>query len=376
MSNLNGTPYGLNFAITKTFSRFYTALALQATSANLSYNNTGFDLSNNAASFVQSINARFGYSFYSNDMIGVTPYLTLGYQHSQLDTGGMPNFETYEGGITQISLEGQYGIGVLTQWAATPKWVVSVDAMVGSNFHSWTYATVPIDFTYFKEKATLAAHSYWQLALKSDYKINSNLHGQLGVQYSSSGTNSAISSPSNLLIPSQQNNIWQLNVGLGLELDHLQPDLTYDNSNKAAALIAANNQAKLLFGYIFQNYGEIAPGKPGYLDRQEGNIPVLGMAFSKTWKNIYAQVGLNEAMGDSLYVGSDAFTGTPLINYTRTTMTDVFGRPAYQIIFSKYVSLTPYGIAGYHRWLLVFLIRKLIIIIGRFRRVIANVSYS
>lgn len=347
--DVHGNPYGLDFTLSKTFYRLYTAINMSATTADLSYNDPSLDRSN-ATGFLQQINARLGYSYDVSNVVSITPYLILGYQHWQLDTGGLPNLGTRTDGITQITQSIQYGAGLLSQWAVTPRWVLAADFTVFNNDHTWTYASVPINSDIFYQEATLSPNTLWQLGISSDYKITSNLHALLGVKYLNSNTGSGYTNDFDIVIPSQKNHTWQYSAGLGYDLDNLPTTPTIAPST-SRILTAANNQASLNAGYLFQEYGEFLSGESGYLDRQTGEIPQIKMAVTKTWKNIYGQLTLSEAVGYTEYNGSDVFTGDPISGTIRNTMTDVSGRLGYQVILTPIFSITPYGTLGYHRWL-------------------------
>ncbi len=349
--NLHGQSQGVDMGISKTFNRFYTQLDLRASNGNLSYNNPSRNLSN-ATSFIQEISGRLGYSFFPSATTALTPYFSLGYSHWQLDTGGFPLGGFLANGTTQIFQMTPFGLGFIGQWSPTAAWVLATDLQWGSNYHPWVYATIPTDSGFSYVQANLARENCWQISLKSDYKTSDNVHALLGIQYRQQalGSGRSTSDLATTTVPAHVSHRLQYQAGLGYELDGAQ-DRWYDSQNNRSTLFAANNQAALLLGYYFQNYGEILEGKPGYLDRQAGHFPSLSLQFSKTWKMLYGQLRFTEALGNTRYMGSDVFTGEHLESTTRTTMTDLSGRLGYQFFPSDNLSLIPYGILGHHRWL-------------------------
>jgi hypothetical protein len=346
--NLHGQAYGFSFDFAKTFARWYTVLDLSVTNGNLTYNDVGLGLAK-ATSFVRLLSGRLGYSFYPTATLGLTPYLTVGYQHWQLDTGGSALGGVRVNGITEVFQTLYYGAGLLGQWAPTSHWVVGADLLIMNNGHSWSYATVPYAGDFFYQQATLGSKLAWQAALKSDYKLSTKLHGLLGIKYTHSALGSGKTNRFNLTVPSQLTRSWQYSAGLGYELDSTEPEGDDDQSRKES-LIKANNQANLWLGLLFQDYGELERGRPGYLDRETGQLPQWGLGLSKTWHHLYGQLVLKEAAGYTQYDGSDVFTGAPLRSTTPTNLTDVYGRLGYQWFVLPQASLTPYGVLGYHRW--------------------------
>jgi len=350
--NLHGMPYGLNFDVSKTFSRFYTAIDLTASNASLAYNNNASLGLSKATSFVQQISGRLGYSFYPRSSLGLTPYLMLGYQHWQLDTGGVALAGVRSRGITEIYQTAQGGLGLLAQWEAKPRWVLGLDLLVFDNYHTWAYTTIPIGDAFYYQQATLGNKISWQAAVNSDYKMTGKVHGLLGVKYTRAGMGFGQASDANLTMPAQQNRQWQYSAGFGYELDATAENFSpSDWDSERQALVAANNEARLQVGCLFQDYGEISTGVPGYDDRQTGEMPQVTISLNKTWRNILAQVALSEAAGHTQYNGSDVFTHAELVGTIPNTMTDLYGRLGYQFFFLSKASITPYGIAGYHRWL-------------------------
>ena len=345
---LHGALYGLSFEVSKTFSRFYTGVALSATNASLTYDQPSLNLSK-ATSYVQQLTARFGYSFYPRAQLALTPYLLWGFQHWQLDTGGQGLLGQRVNGITQVTQSLQAGIGLLGQWAASPHWVLGADLQVFNNYHAWTYATIPFAGNFPYQQTTLARQNGMQLALNSDYQLSSAMHLLAGVQYTHATLGSGKTNHYQLTVPAQQNRTWQYSLGLGYALDQnsVSPLTTFDHR---ASLQAANNEASISAGLLFQDYGEIDSGKPGYADRETGQVPQLTFSLSKTWQQLYGLVSLSEALGNVQYEGSDVFTHQHLTATTPITMTDLSGRLGYQFFLIANMAITPYGTAGYHRW--------------------------
>lgn len=345
--NLYGQPKGLSFDFKKTWSHFFTALEMRVSNGSLSYQDSSLNLAP-ATSFVQQLSGRLGYTLYPMLNLGLTPYLTLGYQHWQLDTGGAALLGNRVNGITQVWQSIYYGIGLLGQWAANSRWVLGADFLLLNNYHAWTYATLPYEGNFFYQQATLDKKVVWQAILSSDYKLTSSLHGLLGLRYSGGGLGSGKTSYLNLTVPAQQAQFWEYSAGLGYALE--STGSLFAMRGDRSALIAANNEVGLYFGVLFQDYGEIENGQPGYLDRETGQLPQVGLSLSKTWRNLYGQVLFSELAGQTEYNGSDVFTHQPLTGSTPTTMTDLSGRLGYQFFIFPQASITPYGIVGYHRW--------------------------
>jgi len=343
--NMNGNAWGTDFAFTKTFHQVYTHLDLSFSNAALSYNNPFYAFSK-ATHFVQQIRGRLGYSFFPREVLGLTPYLGLGYQLDQLDTGGAPDpVGYYAGGSTQVFRSVQYGAGLLGQWAATPAWVLSADFMLFNLSHPW----VDLHNATYDTQATLGNQFSWQLAINSDYKITPKIHAQMGVQYAQSGYSGAPAQGDNIF-PGEKNHTWQLNAGLGYAMDTDPIMLSVWDHGYKPELMAANNQAVLRLGYLWMNYGEFNPGQAEYYDREYGELPQLSIEIAKTWKHIFGQLALSEAMGDLSY-SAGLKSGALLRFSSRTVITEVWGRLGYQFFFLPSVSLTPYVISGYHRWL-------------------------
>jgi hypothetical protein len=354
---LRANSWGLQFAVNKIFfNRLYTQLAFNAVTADLDYDN--FRISN-AESFSQKISGRMGYAFYPAATLALLPYVTAGYQHWQLDTGGLVAGNYNIDGETKFFQNSFYGVGLLGEWAASPRLVFSIDTMIGKLVHPWVrfnapHITVDEDGTQLiaAQQADLTAPPFYQVGIGGDYLLRQHLHLRMGLNYHFSKINNVATNPSQLEQPLMRNSNLAYSLGLAYSFDEPNSVSTLGHYDNGFPILRANNQVGLLYSLIDQNYGETVPQVSHYIDRQQGaGIHALGIVLTKTIENIYTQVNMNMAAGNTAYKGS-FLSGEPYFTSTRNTIYDVNGKIGYMFSsdMEKY-SVTPYVTGGFHRWL-------------------------
>ncbi len=377
LGDMNGdSVFGTKLGVTKTFGPLYTQLTTDLINNDLSYNTAHLS---GAHYFALQIAGRLGWTFTTSLTTTLTPYLTLGYNQSQIDTGGTsnlaltnniyalnfyPNFTA--NGNTQIIQSGFIGLGLLGQWAATPAWVLSIDASFGESFNPWMRSNVAGVYsdsgqnvpTVINQEARLANQPFWQIGLGSDYALTSALHGLFNINYAEESLGGGTTSPNAYFeYPSLDEYSLFYTLGLAYHFGGLNWGKSeLGESGEAlppAPLYAANNQAGLNIGQLYQNYGETSNGQSHYADRQAGGVPDFGIDLSKTFGPIYTQVSLNIGTGTTNYIGALNQSGVGFNTSTRNTFTNFSGRLGYQLFPSPNhsVALTPYLTGGYYRWL-------------------------
>lgn len=332
---------GALLGLTKTFGHVYSQFTLGANKGTLNYSDSSLNDNplSSGHSVTLSLGARLGYSFFQCDTVAVTPYLLAGYTHNQLDTGGNSSSfitGTYNG-ATLLSQSFYYGVGILNQWAATPKWVLSVDAQLGTqnnpsangyvnNFNNQPSATT----TY--QQWNLSTAQFWQVGLGSDYLVTHNLHFRAGFAYGyhNVGGSNTISTG---VFPSEHHQFWLGNVGLGYSFADMNITSDEQTGGDQGAIHAANNQGSLHLGYLRQNF---SGGTTLNSYTQTIGAPTLGVVFSKTSHALFTQIAADEAIGVSSYQGQN-------------TIFDASGKLGYQFTSSSNTALTPYATLGYHR---------------------------
>lgn len=360
LKNMEGSKaLGANVVLTKTFEHaLYTAFNLSILRNYLNYDDSSLGLDDASSQQIQ-LQGKLGWSFYPNPVLAFTPYLTFGYRYEQLNSGGLYDSQAQTSllGSTQFLQTAYYGLGLLSQWAVTPRFVLSLEGSISETLHPWTRANVPYydgtSYIVIFQQANLSNQPYVQLGLKGDYEFNTQLHGIIGMQYEHLALGGGSTTPMNLYsLPAQRQSALLYSLGLGYTFGNstlATSDVAKDAGSKEA-IQAANNQGSLHVGTFNQNYGETSSNRNGYLDRQEGTVPMVAMDISKTFHGIYTQAELSEAIGGTAYLGS-LQDGTPFNTRTRNTFTDLFARLGYQFFPSEQLALTPYATIGYHRWL-------------------------
>ena len=265
---------GVQFVLDKTFldHRLYTQLAMQTLTGSFYLSNTapGSNTFISANSFQQQISARVGYSFYPTNTIALTPYALLGFQYWQIDTPG--TFQNVRGGVlaidgyTRIYQNGFYGLGLLTQWAVTPKWVMSMDANVGETIHPWVrynYIVTSPSSSYngkvIYQQADLKTQPFYQFSLFNDYQLTSQLHARFGLTYLHQLYGGGTTSPAlDVYEPSMTSHTWLANVGMGYSFAGKDQNKNTFSFGNQETIEHANNQANIQLGYLYQNYGEMS----------------------------------------------------------------------------------------------------------------------
>ena len=354
---LNNHLLGLELDFTKTFrDHIYMQLNYFTTSGNLSYQ-SNINLSP-ATLFLEEMSARLGYAFFPSNNTALTPYFTAGYQYWQFDTGGTPAGANFINGYTLFYQNAFYGLGLLAQWAANARVVLSADIQVGNTAFSWMNYNAPntaVDSAGNKaivyQQSDLPQQPFVKLGVSGDYQFNHKLHGRAGVQYATEKFGSNITHPSNLYQPAVLMQTWTYHAGVAYELDDISQQQALESNITADAILKADNQASLLFGLINQNYGEQSADTTHYLDRQNGIIPYTNFLITKTFEQIYTQLSMSFAGGDTQYLGELIGSGAPFVASTRNDMLDLQAKLGYLFFPTDYAGITPYFVGGYHRWL-------------------------
>lgn len=354
---LKGHQLSLTTVLTKTFyQHLYSQIALSGTAGNLSYGrNTPLTT---ATTFLEQVSLRLGYSFFPAKTMAFTPYLAGGYQYWQLDTGGKHFRRVIRDGVTKFYQNGYWALGLLSQVAASPRLVLSLDMLAGKQVNPWMRYNASdvhnpsIGTSIIYQQAQLLPKVLYQVGAGLDYLVTPALHANAGVQYGHTQYSSTVTTPSHIKQPHLSMATMNYNLGFGYSLDTPETPITYYYDNMAESILSANNQVSLLFGYIAQGYAETIPGLGHYFDREEGNIPVIALALNKTFERIYAQFSLSLGAGGTAYKGGINGDNTAIFNTgTRNTLFDTALKLGYMIPLRDKASLTPYIAGGFHRWL-------------------------
>lgn len=114
-----------------------------------------------------NFSARYGTGFLANDQAMLTPYLELG--HHEWDRG--VNWG-------ELYTHNYYGIGVLGQYTPADRLVLSARAMFGSTFGS----NIVVNGVF---SGALGNSMLFKAGAAADYLFAQNLHGTIGVDYTS-----------------------------------------------------------------------------------------------------------------------------------------------------------------------------------------------
>ena len=346
--NANGGILGAQFGLTKTFGCIYSQIALDASRSLVNYSDsslTGTPLSQ-GKSVSLSLDARLGYSFFMHNRFAFTPYFLGGYTQNQLDTGGYSSsfISGNYSGTTFVTQYLHYGIGALNQWAANPQWVLSLDALLGTqanprvsanvdNFNNQASATT----TY--QKWPLKYALFWKVGAGSDYRFTNNVHLRADLAYGKNKLGGATTSDRGAF-PSQNHPYWLGTLGLGYNFANFSMPSYSQTGGGQQTIYNANNQGSFHFGYETQNFSGGTTANEYHL---KGGLPTFGIAYSKTWNTIYTQIAATEAYGAT---SSQVSYGNAT---THNNTFDVSGKLGYVYARTQNIALTPYATLGYHR---------------------------
>ena len=351
--NAQGMSDFTQIGVNKTFGRLYSQFLVSIGKSTLSYSDSALNGTplTDGSSISFSYGASVGYSFYPHMNVVITPYLLGNYLHNQLDTGGYTAYNpTYiYGGSTYVLRTFFYGIGLLNQWAATPYWVLKAEAQIGTQYNPNIYGDVN-NFNNLPSATTTEQHwdltpeTSWMIGLGSDYRFASNLHLRAGIQYgyyNLGGQNTAQMG----IFPSQQHQYGLVTLGLGSNFADSNPNEVTSEKGEQETIYAVNNQGTLRAGVQTQDF---QGGTNNNAYRQSGNVPSFGATLTKTWRALYGQFAMTEAVGSTSYQGQA--NGNETNATTHNTFLDIAGKLGYQFESRDNISLTPYARIAFHRW--------------------------
>ncbi len=173
--NVNGYQISLSTMRNWLFGNDYIYLQYDHSNGDTSYVgqpanntvNTYGSLTGTDGAELENYFARYGKGFAISNAMMLTPYFELGHHSWQRDVNA-----------GEVYANRWYGIGLLAQYAATQKMVITLNGMVGNNYGS--DITVAGTFA-----GSLQNSSTYRLGASMDYAITQQWHANLGVQYTS-----------------------------------------------------------------------------------------------------------------------------------------------------------------------------------------------
>jgi len=119
-----------------------------------------------------NFSARYGSGTMVNAKIMLTPYAEFG--HHEWNRG--VNYG-------EIYTHNYFGLGVLAQYSPEKKWVLSANALLGKTFGSYIVVVSGPGLTGFE--GSLGDSALYRAGLSADYALDKNLHGSVGIDFTS-----------------------------------------------------------------------------------------------------------------------------------------------------------------------------------------------
>jgi len=203
----NGSLPAIGVMLSKTWRALYAQLTMTNVFGDTAYK------SSTIYNTILTIAAKLGYQFASSENVALTPYATLGYHRWSQAMQGTPNQTVFMNGSTDTYQQGLLGLGLLGQWAIMPRWVVSLDASLGSTFNASLRAWTPSGLTVYTPY-NVGNAGYGRAALNADYALTSHWHAQAGIDYLRYSANA--SNPNILAVSARNTTAQQTSVHVGL----------------------------------------------------------------------------------------------------------------------------------------------------------------
>jgi hypothetical protein len=376
--NTAGVGLGERMSLSKTFSQIYTQLMLSYAHTHLQHDGIAmnvfgdnYQISSVAMAALRG-QWRLGYSFYPSEATALTPFMQLGYEYWQLDNGGViPGAGNYTplNGYRSTTRATVSSLGVLAQWEALPRWVLSLETSLGQARNAKLQFIAHVDQLpinrrelYFQQ-AKLNTSTVIETGLTSSYQFNELVQARLGINYLNIlwGQGDAVAVGPTLLsqfVPHLRYSQWTALAGFGFSLDN--PVSSKENKDKSLAdpILRVNNQAFALLNYLYGNYAEYDPvGSPQLngapLDSDIIKDGRLSLGVTKTWDQLYSQVTMTAGKGRTYYKGyifNQNGSLSPSSDIIPNALFDTQGRLGYMLPLNQKIIITPFTTLGYHRW--------------------------
>ncbi|MBU6463275.1 MAG: autotransporter outer membrane beta-barrel domain-containing protein [Bradyrhizobium sp.] len=138
----------------------------------------------------------------------LTPYVGVGYHVWDRDISGAGGYhEQYEHGYA--------GGGLLIQYAATNRWVISANGLVGSTFNPQMATSLNGGAVFTPTTYDLGTSLIWKAGLSSDYAITPQWHVNAGFDYTNFRYGISAQAADGTLEPDSRTGIWTVKAGLG-----------------------------------------------------------------------------------------------------------------------------------------------------------------